>query len=136
MAGKAVPHFDIDQDSNTPLWVQLHDRFVFLISSGYYEPGEQLPSVRKFAAENHVSLNTVSKTFMALEREGYIQTKHGSGAYVREHAPDLPVSDIDLMTEDYVKSCLDHGMVLDDIPSFVHKAIERLRVQAQGEGNA
>ena len=133
MAGKAVPKFDVDKASNLPLWVQLRDRFVFLISSGYYEPGEQLPSVRKFAAENHVNLNTVSKAFMALEREGYIVTRHGSGAYVRAGASEAVISDIDVLTEDYVKSCLERGMDLEDIPRFVTKVISKLRSEGEGE---
>lgn len=130
MAGKAIPKFETDKASSVPLWVQLRDRFVFLISSGYYEPDEQLPSVRKFAAENHVSLNTVSKAFMALEREGYIVTRHGSGAYVRGHDQnDERVSEIDIMTEDYVRSCLERGMELEDIPRFVSKAIAKIDAQ-------
>lgn len=133
MAAKAVPKFEVDKASSLPLWVQLRDRFVFLISSGYYEADEQLPSVRKFAAENHVSLNTVSKAFMALEREGYIVTRHGSGAYVRGGAPEDVVSDIDVITEEYVKSCLGRGMDLEDIPRFVAKAIAKLRDDGKGE---
>ncbi|MCI8468059.1 MAG: GntR family transcriptional regulator [Eggerthellaceae bacterium] len=131
MAQKAVPKFEIDESSSLPLWVQLRDRFAFLISTGFYEPGEQLPSVRKFAAENHVSLNTVSKAFMALEREGYIVTRHGSGAYVRETTPDdVALSEIDVITDEYIKNCLELGMGYEDIPAFIRKAIERVKSQA------
>lgn len=133
VTGKAVPRFEVDKASSLPLWVQLRDRFVFLISSGYYEPDEQLPSVRKFAAENHVSLNTVSKAFMALEREGYIVTRHGSGAYVRGGVSEAVLSDIDVITEDYVRSCLERGMDLEDIPRFVGQAIARLRAAGEGD---
>lgn len=137
VAGKAIPKFETDKASNVPLWVQLRDRFVFLISSGYYEPDEQLPSVRKFAAENHVSLNTVSKAFMALEREGYIVTRHGSGAYVRgKQVGDDCVSEIDIMTEDYVRSCLERGAGIDDIPRFVSEVIARLKAESGEEGES
>lgn len=137
MAKKAIPKIDVDEASNLPLWVQLRDRFVYLISSGYYEPGEQLPSVRKFAAENHVSLNTVSKAFMALEREGFILTKHGSGAYVRESASDALVTELDVLTEDFISSCLERGMTLDDVPRMVIKTVARLKASAamKGEGS-
>lgn len=131
MTAKAVPKFETDKASSLPLWVQLRDRFVFLISSGYFEPGEQLPSVRKFAAENHVSLNTVSKAFMALEREGYIETRHGSGAYVRQSVPKDAASAIEVMTEEYVRNCLEKGMELGDISRFVNEAIAKF--EAEGE---
>lgn len=137
MAGKAIPKFETDKASSVPLWVQLRDRFVFLISSGYYEPDEQLPSVRKFAAENQVSLNTVSKAFMALERQGYIVTRHGSGAYVRGHdQSDERISEIDIMTEDYIRGCLERGMELEDIPRFVSKAMAKFEAQRDGDARA
>lgn len=127
MAKKAIPTFEFDEGNDLPLWVQLRDRFVYLIDSGYYEPEDKLPSVRKFAAEVRISYNTVSKAFMALEREGYIVTKHGSGAYVRGDKPDGGVLEVDVITEEYVKSCLDKGVAYDEIPQLVSRAIRRLK---------
>ena len=43
--------FEIDESSGLPVWVQLRNRFVYLIKTGYYQPGDQLPSVRTLAAE-------------------------------------------------------------------------------------
>lgn len=38
--------FEIDESSGLPVWVQLRNRFVYLIKTGHYQPGDQLPSVR------------------------------------------------------------------------------------------
>ena len=43
--------FEIDESSGLPVWVQLRNRFVYLIKTGHYQPGDQLPSVRTLAAE-------------------------------------------------------------------------------------
>ena len=43
--------FEIDETSGLPVWVQLRNRFVYLIKTGHYQPGDQLPSVRTLAAE-------------------------------------------------------------------------------------
>ena len=51
MVDKPIPKFELDERSDLPIWVQIRDRFVYLIDSGYYVPGDQLPSVRKVAAE-------------------------------------------------------------------------------------
>ena len=51
-----------------PLWVQLRNRFVYLIKTGYYQPGDQLPSVRTLAAEAAINYNTVSKVYVNLEQ--------------------------------------------------------------------
>ena len=53
--------FEIDESSGLPVWVQLRNRFVYLIKTGHYQPGDQLPSVRTLAAEAAINYNTVSK---------------------------------------------------------------------------
>ena len=118
---KKIPAFVVKEEDNLPLWIQVKDRFAFLISSGYYKPDEQLPSIRKFAAETRIHYNTVSKAYTALEREGYIVTRRGSGAYVRGIDAESMTDEIDFITEDYIKTCLEKGMSFDDIPVYINK---------------
>lgn len=127
MTAKPIPTFVVDEKSDLPLWVRLRDRLVYLINSGYYKPGDQLPTVRKFAAELFISYNTVSKAYVALERDEYISTTQGRGAFVCE--PDFvsDAPDVDAMVEDFVNSCLEKGMAFDDIPKQVNKAIRKLK---------
>ena len=61
--------FEIDESSGLPVWVQLRNRFVYLIKTGYYRPGDQLPSVRTLAAEAAINYNTVSKVYVNLESD-------------------------------------------------------------------
>ena len=42
--------FEINEKSSIPIWLQLKNRFIYLITSGYYKPGDQLPTVRGLAA--------------------------------------------------------------------------------------
>lgn len=49
--------FEIDESSGLPVWVQLRNRFVYLIKTGHYQPGDQLPSVRTLAAEAAINYN-------------------------------------------------------------------------------
>lgn len=123
MADKPIPQFHLDEASNLPLWVQIRERFVYLISSGYYVPGDQLPSVRKVASELRISYNTVSKAFMSLEREGHIVTKHGSGAYVAETASTA--SEMESYAEDFVRACQDKGMTANEIVQLVTRIVRR-----------
>lgn len=125
MADKPIPTFELDERSDLPLWVQIRDRFVYLIDSGYYAPGDQLPSVRKVAAEERIAYNTVSKAFMSLEREGRIITRHGSGAYVVETKAETP-SDLDVLTEEYVRACVGKGVQYSEIPQLVTRTIRRM----------
>ncbi len=41
------PLFRVDETSDLPIWAQLRNRFAYLIRTGFFKPGEQLPSVRR-----------------------------------------------------------------------------------------
>lgn len=133
MAKKDVPNFHVDPKSDLPVWVQIRDRFVYLITTGEYQPEDKLPSVRLFSAENRVSCSTVAKSYTALEREGYIVTRPGSGVYVRGAGEHLDLDTIALMTEEYIRGCREKGMDYDDIPQFVNTTIKRLREEEAGQ---
>ena len=125
MVDKPIPKFEVTDETDLPLWVQIRDRFVYLIGSGYYVPGDQLPSVRRVASELRISYNTVSKAFMSLEREGRIVTRHGSGAYVSDaHGAEL--SEVDYLTEEFVKTCLGKGLDAGEIIQVVTRTMRRL----------
>ena len=125
MSGKPIPNFELSDSTDTPIWVQLRDRFVYLITSGYYAPGDQLPSVRKVAVEACISYNTVSKAYMSLEREGRIVTRHGSGAYVAED-PTGNLSEVELIAEEFVRTCLERGVTETEMPQLIAKTLRRI----------
>ena len=54
------------------------------IVSGYYKPGDKLPSVRDLATQACVNPNTMQKAFSELERSGLILTQRTSGRLVTE----------------------------------------------------
>lgn len=127
--------FEIDEKSSIPIWLQLKNRFIYLITSGYYEPGDQLPTVRGLAADVEVNYNTVSKVYMSLEQDGYIQSKRRQGAFVSDVSdkPGVSISSTaEIVTQEYLKRCFELGMSLEDIEEQfargVREAKERRRV--------
>ena len=105
---KEIPPFSFDESSDLPLWVQLRNRMVYLITSGFYKPGEKLPTVRKYAADLRIAYNTVSKAYMGLERDGYVTTVRGSGVFVNDSSAILkPAPEVDALVEEFVKACLE-----------------------------
>lgn len=110
------------------MWVQLRNRMANLITSGFYKPGEKLPTVRKYAAELRIAYNTVSKAYMGLERDGYVTTVRGNGVFVNN--PDAilkPAPEVDALVEEFVKGCLENGMAYDDIPKMVSSCVRRMK---------
>lgn len=119
--------FEIDEKSSIPIWLQLKNRFIYLITSGYYMPGDQLPTVRGLAADVEVNYNTVSKVYMSLEQDGYIQSKRRQGAFVCD-VSDKPgvsiASTAEIVTIEYLKRCFELGMSLDDIQEQFGKCLD------------
>ncbi len=119
--GKTIPAgdlFQLDDASSIPVWLQLKNRFIYLITSGFYLPGDQLPTVRGLAAEVEVNYNTVSKVYMSLEQDGYIQSKRRQGAFVLDVSgkPGVSISTTaEIVTQEYLKRCFELGMSLEDI---------------------
>ncbi len=109
--------FEIDESSGLPVWVQLRNRFVYLIKTGYYRPGDQLPSVRTLAAEAAINYNTVSKVYVNLESDGYVESIRGRGVFVRDIGSrgDDVLSVADTEIEGCIRRCLALGMSIDDV---------------------
>jgi len=77
------------------LYRQVADQLRALIDSGEYRVGSRLPTERDLAEQLKVSRPTVREALIALEVEGRVRIRVGSGIYVSEPAalaPLLPVA--------------------------------------------
>src|SRR5882762_11235304 len=68
---------------------QLVTQIVLGILSDDLRPGQRLPSTRELARRFRLHSNTVSSGYRQLERERWVEFRHGSGVYVRERKPEL-----------------------------------------------
>lgn len=71
-------------NSDRPIYAQIVEKIQMEIVSGFYGPGDKLPSVRELAAQACVNPNTMQKAFSELERSGLIITQRTSGRSVTE----------------------------------------------------
>jgi DNA-binding transcriptional regulator YhcF (GntR family) len=69
-------------DSERPVYIQLIEQIQAGIISGYYKPGDKLPSVRDLAADATVNPNTMQKALAELERIGLVYTNRTSGRFI------------------------------------------------------
>lgn len=120
--------FVADKESDLPLWVQLRNRLVYLITSGYFKPGEKLPTVRGLAADISINFNTVNKAYISLMDEGYIDSKPGRGAIVRaiEDEKTEKFKSVDTLIEDCVDACLAMGLSFDDVNKRMKKKMREM----------
>jgi len=74
----------IDPRSPTPLYDQIAGRIRVAVAAGELNPGDSLPSVRSLAGRLRVNPATVVQAYRALETEGFVEKRQGSGTFVRE----------------------------------------------------
>jgi GntR family transcriptional regulator len=78
---------EIDPRDPTPIYAQLDRAIRVAIAHGKLKVGEQLPTVRQLAVDLRVNANTVAKVYLALEREGIVETKRGVGTFISGQRP-------------------------------------------------
>lgn len=69
-------------NSDRPIYIQLMEQIEGRIISGFYKPGENLPSVRDLALEATVNPNTMQRALSELERINLVTVKRNSGRFI------------------------------------------------------
>ncbi len=113
----------IDRQSRVPVFEQIKNELMTLISLGVLTPHSKLPSIRQIAAETGVNINTVKKAFSELETHGVIYFVPGTGSFVSADA----LADENLRrsafqeVETAVTAAKAKGIVLDEVLATVRK---------------
>ncbi len=83
-------HLAAQLEPDGTLYQQVALRISELIEHGTLRSGERVPSVRKFSAQQDVSIATVMQAYRLLESRGLIEARPQSGYYVRARRWTLP----------------------------------------------
>ncbi|MEC3911864.1 FadR/GntR family transcriptional regulator [Sphingobium sp. CR2-8] len=89
------------QDGPERLYQELARSLLQLLSKGAFAVGDRLPAERELAARFNVSRPTVREAMIALEVQGFVEVRVGSGAYVvrvprHEDQPGFHISAFEL----------------------------------------
>jgi GntR family transcriptional regulator len=76
----------ISQADARPMYLQLIEQIRRRIAVGDWPAGHELPSIRALAADVRVSVITVKRAYLELERDGLIVTRQGKGSFVADGA--------------------------------------------------
>jgi GntR family transcriptional regulator len=74
--------FVISQTDKRALYLQIMEQVKQKIAVGDWTTGQAIPSIRQRAADIGVSVITVKRAYLELEREGLIMTRQGKGCFV------------------------------------------------------
>src|SRR3954464_1052318 len=110
--------FWLARNSEVPLREQLVTQIVLGILSGDLEAERRLPSTRELARRFRVHANTVSAAYRQLEEEKWLESRHGSGVFVRNKRPAGRTGAslaMDELIAGLFKSAREAGMPLADL---------------------
>jgi GntR family transcriptional regulator len=106
-------------EGGQPLDRQIREQIRDLILTAQLRPGEELPTVRAVAVGLAVSPSLVSAAYRWLEREGYLTTAEGSGAFVS--LPGLPTEplaergpELEKLCQHFLTQLADRGLAAAD----------------------
>jgi GntR family transcriptional regulator len=74
--------FAISQSDKRPMYLQIMEQVKQRIAVGDWTEGQSIPSIRQLAVDLHISVITVKRAYLELEREGVIITQQGRGSRV------------------------------------------------------
>lgn len=115
--------FTLDLSSRTPIYEQLYNNVVRLISVGVLAPNDKLPPVRSLATELSVNPNTVSKAYKMLENDGYICSTVGKGSFI---SSDLSIKNTEKEAalkslEAELKKCVSLGVTKVELEELMRR---------------
>src|SRR5689334_794527 len=92
MHGDIKMRIPLDRQSETPLYQQIEGYLQQAILSGNLSSNTRLPACRQLARDLGVNRSTIENAYSALEAEGLVFSKMGSGTYVLQQdiMPNTP----------------------------------------------
>jgi DNA-binding transcriptional regulator YhcF (GntR family) len=125
--------FDIDGESDIPIYEQIVRQVIFGVASGTVRPGEMLPGVRDVAMRHVVNFNTVAKAYQELQREGVVVARAGRGMEVTPEAPALCRTRRKEIVQNRIREALQEAVHSALTPDELRRLVEEELARANGK---
>lgn len=120
----------ISKSDGRPMYLQIMEQIKQRVAVGDWPRGEEIPSIRQLAVALRVSVITVKRAYLELEREGVIVTQHGKGSSVAAE-PNLRPRLYDQELAQHLEQVVRLGALLsltpEELASRLLEAAERLK---------
>ena len=116
----------VDFRRKEPIYAQIVNQIREQVAAGELAKGQQLPTVRKQAAELGVNFNTVARAYRILDEAGVISTQHGRGTYVLGRAPRRRPSRsrLERLARDFAREAHRQGFRAEQVAEAVGYVLE------------
>ena len=113
--------------SSVPMYAQIVEQIIAKVMAGAWQAGDPLPSIRELAAGCQVSVITVKRAYLELERAGVIVTRHGKGSFVADALDatrGLATAEFDAQLQGLLDAAGKLGLGRDDLLDRVGEAYD------------
>jgi GntR family transcriptional regulator len=93
------------------LYLQVMEQIKRRVAVGDLPPGTELPSIRQLAADLQISVITIKRAYLELEREGIIVTRQGKGSVIAQR-PGLQSSIQECELREHLDQVVSLGLLL------------------------
>ena len=121
--------FTISQTDKRPIYLQIMEQIKQRIAVGDWAESQPIPSIRQFAVDLQVSVITVKRAYLELEREGVIVTQQGKGSRVASTpglAERLRESELRQHLEEATRIAAQLGIGTNELEERLREASDRL----------
>ncbi len=101
----------ISQADPRPMYLQIKEQIRHRVAVGDWQPGQEIPSIRALAIATQVSVITIKRAYLELEREGVIVTRQGKGSFVTDGA-DVATSIQERELDEHLEAAVRIGRLL------------------------
>jgi GntR family transcriptional regulator len=125
----------ISRADGRPMYLQIMEQIKQRIAVGDWPRGEEIPSIRQLAVALNVSVITIKRAYLELEREGVIVTQQGRGSMVAEDpglGARLYEEDFARTLEQIVRLGALLGFSADELADRIREAAVRVARAPQG----
>lgn len=116
-----------------PLYLQVIEQVKRRVAVGDLPPGTELPSIRELAAALKVSVITVKRAYLELERDGVITTRQGKGSVIADQ-PGLQTNVQESELREHLKQAASLGLLMGKSKTEMQKRLAEVYEQMQQGG--
>ncbi len=121
--------FVISQTDGRPMYLQIMEQIKQRVASGDWQPEQKIPSIRELAISLKVSVITVKRAYLELEREGIIVTQHGKGSYISADT-DLSIKLYQQELAQYLEEAVNRayllGLTFEELQAHLFELYEQI----------
>lgn len=115
----------IEPSLGVPINRQIADQIRSQCVAGLLKPGDRMPSVRELARELTVNQNTVLHVYERMTAEGWLETRHGSGTFVKSNSAARHKKAQTQSILAQLCRAAQHAQLLDISPAELHDMLDQ-----------